>query len=731
MSLLKNALELAKLGFHVFPLQPNSKLPIISDYPTLATRDADQIKKWWTDPVLEIEKPYNIGISTTQFSDSKSLLAVDIDNKNGKRGGEKLLELELEGMEFPDTLTQLTPTGGSHLLYWTDAPVKQGVSVFEEGLDVRGKGGYVVGSGSIIDGKAYKRVLKPLARAPRWMVEKCGQPRLKAQSGGAVPEIINPESAIARATFYLLHDAPISVQGAGGDQTAYRVAARVKDFGVDLDTAWMLMFNYWNDHCSPPWNPDDLAQKVKHAYQYGLDPIGVAAPETQFEAIVEDGKKHPFEELNKEYAFVIAGGGSHILWQTTGPKGEYRLEHLGIQAFHQKLASQVLDLGHGAKKPVSELWIKSKERRSYDGIVFMPGLQAPERFYNLWRGFAVSPVKQISDGSVEAKESLEMFLDHAKVNICANDPFLYKWLIGYFAQLVQRPWEKPLVALVFKGSKGVGKNALVERIGHLLGSHYLLTSNKRYLTGNFNGHLENLCLLVLDEAFWSGDKQAEGTLKDLITGKTHVIEHKGKEPYSVDNCTRVVIIGNEEWLVPASQDERRFAVFDVGEGKKQDRTYFQTMREGMEKGGYELLLRYLLDYDLKGIDLNAAPSTDGLMEQKLKSLDPFMQFWFESLTEGSVVGNDFGSDWPTELDTEHFRNLFRRYLKDRQIRTRIPESRVMGKMLKACLPSIGKGKRTEGTDKTNVYTRINTYKIPDLTQARIEWESFIGHKIKW
>src|SRR5690606_13114237 len=147
-----------------------------------------------------------------------------------------------------------------------------------------------------------------------------------------------------------------------------------------------------------------------------------------------------------------------------------------------------------------------------------------------------------------------------------------------------------------RGGKGTGKNALVDRVGYLLGNHYLLTSNRRYLVGNFNGHLEHCLLFALDEAFWSGDKQAEGQLKDLITGSHHVIEHKGKEPYSVENCTRIVIIGNEEWLVPSSHDERRFAVFHVGDGRKQDRAFFQAMREGMERGGYRLLLRYLLDY---------------------------------------------------------------------------------------------------------------------------------------
>lgn len=727
MSFLEAALNLARQGFHVFPLIPNSKKPLIPDFPNAATTNIDQIRNWWTDPVLGVEKPYNPGISTTRFSTKQSLLCVDIDNKNAKKGGEKLLALEMQGFEFPATLKQVTPTLGEHLIYWTEEPVKQGVDVFEEGLDVRGKGGFIVGAGSVIDGQMYKMLKCPIVRAPKWMVDRCGAPLLKSELSLEIPQNIDEPTAVKRAIHYLENEAPLSVKGHGGDATAYQVAAKVKDFGVSPQICLELMLTYWNERCPPGWSADRLKEKVDHAYRYGVEPIGVSAPENQFEKIEQEPEKlHPFHELNKEYSFVIAGGGSHILWQTTGPKGEYRLEHLAIQAFHQKLASQMLMLDSGQNKSLSELWMKSKERKSYDGICFMPGLKAPERFYNLWRGFAVEPATQETKPTPEAKQSLEMFLSHARENVCRGDPRLYKWLMGFFAHLVQKPWEKPLVALVFRGGKGVGKNALIDRIGHLLGSHYLLSSNRRYLVGNFNGFLENLLLFTLDEAFWSGDKQAEGVLKDLITGKTHVIEHKGKETYSVDNCTRVVIIGNEDWLVPATQDERRFAVFDVGDAKKQNRNFFKTMREGMERGGDALLLRFLLDYDLTGIDLNQAPQTQGLMDQKIASLDPFHQWWFECLIEGKLVSGDFGGEWAVEVDKERFRQAYRRYVRERNIRGRISQDRTLGRMLSSCLPSVdASGKKKEGSE------RINIYRFPVLEQARKEWETYIGHEVEW
>lgn len=342
-------------------------------------------------------------------------------------------------------------------------------------------------------------------------------------------------------------------------------------------------------------------------------------------------------------------------------------------------------------------------------------------YFNLWRGFSYEPAPVYT-----AHPAVEAFLDHARTNVCGGDDSLYRWLMGYVAHLVQRPWEKPLVSLVFRGSKGVGKNAFIERVGALLGGHFLLTSNRRYLVGQFNGHLENCLLFALDEAFWSGDKQAEGGLKDLITGREHVIEHKGKEPYTVANKTRVVIIGNEDWLVPASHDERRFAVFTVGDGRKQDRRYFQSMREGMEAGGYAVLLRYLLDYDLTGLDLNAAPATAGLREQKHHTLDPFHQWWLDCLEEGRVVGAEFTA-WPGDIECDRFRSAFRRYVKERNIRSRIPEDRAIGRLFTLCCPPHEKVRLKKQDDGSQPYA----YRVPLLDVARTAWDGFIGHAGQW
>jgi len=538
-----------------------------------------------------------------------------------------------------------------------------------------------------------------------------------------------------RATVYLLEEAPLAVEGSAGDETSYRVACRLKDMGVVEADCLALLIEHWNDRCSPPWSIDDLKTKVANAYRYGREPLGAAAPEVQFEPIqptidpepaVSD--LHPFDLMNRNHAFVIAGDGHFILHEEETDDAQTRMRHWDLTTFHLRHASWSMMLGDGKSSQVSKLWLTSPERRSYYRVCFRPGREVAPDTLNMWRGFAVEPLAKGETPDLEWQMALDAFLAHARENVCNGNERLFNQLIGWFAHLVQRPWDKPLVALVFRGGKGVGKNALVERVGALLGQHFLLASNRRYLVGNFNGHLENCLLFALDEAFWSGDKQAEGTLKDLITGKWHLVEHKNEKPYLIENCARIVIIGNEDWLVPASHDERRFLVFDVGDGRKQDRRFFQAMREGMERGGYRLLLRFLLDYDLSTVDVNEAIATDALLDQKTASLHPFHSWWLDSLTEGSLVNSDFAG-WPTEIEKDRLRDAFKRYHKARNIRAQVTDDRAIGKLLKRALPSIdASGKRHIPSSEGG--GQINLYRIPPL-EACAEWDAFIGHPGAW
>jgi hypothetical protein len=240
------------------------------------------------------------------------------------------------------------------------------------------------------------------------------------------------------------------------------------------------------------------------------------------------------------------------------------------------------------KVPLAKYWLHHPQRRQYEGIVFAPKREVRNHF-NLWHGFAVEP--QSGDCS--------KFLAHIKDNVCRGNEDLLIWVLGWFANIMQHPEGKPGTSLALRGRMGVGKTKVGEVIGSLLGSHYVPVSDPRYITGRFNSHMVSCLLLHADEAFWAGDKQAEGKLKDLITGGSQFIEYKGKEPVRVQNYLRLLVLGNQNWLVPAGFDERRFAVLDVGEDHMQDKPYFAAIDDEMDNGGREALLHFLINFDLK------------------------------------------------------------------------------------------------------------------------------------
>lgn len=717
---LAAALSLAAEGFYVFPLLPGQKVPGRGmRFKELATRDPAQIGTWFS-------QDSNIGIYTGRFEDDKALVVVDVDVKKGKDGRDGLLLLELDGCDLPKTRTHQTPSGGYHLIYVHSEPLRQGVDVLAPGLDIRSKGGFVVACGSVTTAGLYTASDDPIAPAPQWLVDRLGvaaRSRDEVAAGDAAAA--NSPAAVERATRYLLHDAPLAVEGSGGDATTFRVACRVKDFGIGQGKALDLMLRHWNESCSPPWADEDLAAKVKHAYRYGFEQPGVADPAVAFTPVVEAPEPvpaadlSPHDKLNREYAYALAGDDDVILRETTDHKGHFRLGHLSVPTFHRLHAAKKITYGNKTVA-LTEDWIAWPGRRSYDGLVFMPEQEPPAGWYNLWRGFAVEPLADGQKPDARSQQALDAFLEHALTNVCRGDRPLFQWLMGYFAHMIQRPWEKPLVALVFKGDKGVGKNALVERVGNLLGNHFLVATHNRYLTSNFNGHLENLLFMVLDEAAWAGDKKTEGVLKGLITGQSHVIEHKGQAPYSVDNKTRIAVIGNEDWLVPASHDERRFAVFDVGDGRKQDRGFFSAMREGMDAGGNRVLLRFLRQYDISRLDINGAPATRALLDQKTATLEPVPQWWMACLLEGRIAGGDF-EGWPGETDCERIRGAFRRYARERNVKSRLPDECRFGREMKKLCPAMGHTRKGAGY----------VYQVPALEKARAQWDAYMGYGEEW
>jgi hypothetical protein len=346
------------------------------------------------------------------------------------------------------------------------------------------------------------------------------------------------------------------------------------------------------------------------------------------------------------------------------------------------------------------------------------------RYFNLWTGFAKQPAKS---------GSCELFKAHLLENVCGNHQGLYDWVFGWFADIFQNPTDKCGTSLVLRGPMGVGKTIVGETFGRLLGLHYVQVADPRYVTGRFNAHLIRCLLLHCDEAFWAGDHSAEGKIKDLVTGTRHLVELKGYEPFPVPNYVRLFNSGNQNWIVPAGMDERRFATLDVAETHKQDIPYFKNIVAELHAGGYEKLLDELLTFDLTKVNLRAIPKTNALLDQKIASLTPELGWWLDILKNGQLppsIGQGPGI-CPGQILYDHYIE----HAQKQGARRRAIETQI-GIFLRSVAPKLTTFDETFTVKKATKFDpeitkRGAVYSFPPLKECREIFAKMLQQSIVW
>jgi hypothetical protein len=308
--------------------------------------------------------------------------------------------------------------------------------------------------------------------------------------------------------------------------------------------------------------------------------------------------EHPeLAELNARYA-VVSMGGRTVLKETA----DGRFDVLARRAFEDEYANRFMLALKGAKpKDISlgQWWFEHRRRRQYDRVDFLPGREAPEGVYNLWRGWTVQPKRG------ECGRYLKLVHDV----IAAGNQEVSDYLLNWMALKVQQPWLKLETAIALKGPEGTGKSIFAERFGELFGSNFVKVTDRRGLMGNFNAHLEGALLVFSDEAAPASSNDMIGRLKTLIT-QTHVrIERKGIDSFEVPNFFSLIVASNNEHFVSVDVHDRRWLVLDVATDHRGDFSYFKELMAEWNEGGREALFHFLLERNISTFEHRIRPLT--------------------------------------------------------------------------------------------------------------------------
>ena len=348
----------------------------------------------------------------------------------------------------------------------------------------------------------------------------------------------------------------------------------------------------------------------------------------------------PLIDLNSKYAVIGDVGGKCLVLGWTPSRLQDGVQIPSFQtfkSFSERYAHEYVQIqvpkGDGWEEKTVQLgtqWLKWPKRSTYEAIDMVPNAPAllPGNILNLWKGFAVEP----------KGGSWHLMQRHIAEVLACGDVAAMTYIIKWAAWKVQHPGERAEVALVFRGDKGTGKGTFANAIKRLFGHHGLQIYSSKHLIGHFNAHLRSCLLLYADEAFWAGDKQGESVLMGMLTEPTIVIEQKGVDAAPWTNRLGVIMSTNAEWVVPARQKERRYAVFNVSGKRAGDTKYFDALYAELENGGLAAMLTDLLRVNLDGWHPRFILQTEALQEQKMRSLDQRFE-WFEGLLQdGHLLG---------------------------------------------------------------------------------------------
>lgn len=284
-----------------------------------------------------------------------------------------------------------------------------------------------------------------------------------------------------------------------------------------------------------------------------------------------------------------------------------------------------------------ERWRKDVFIKTYEQIDFRPPpLEARSDIYNSFKGF------RISNLNVKPTDNFDILLEQLK--LLTNDEAGYKYMIKYFAHLVQRPGELPCVMILFRSVRqGVGKNLFFEKLSEkLIGrDYYVNTADIDKIVGRFPV-INKKFIICLDEAHGKDTFSNNDKLKNICTADKISLEMKGVDAFDIRNVGRYFIFSNNTNPLPIDCSDRRIVAFECNCGRVGDYDYFNRLAcaledDGVLKGFYN----FLMNEDITGwrphID---RPKTELYNELKMANMGvdkKFMNDYYNNSERNGII----------------------------------------------------------------------------------------------
>ena len=287
-----------------------------------------------------------------------------------------------------------------------------------------------------------------------------------------------------------------------------------------------------------------------------------------------------------------------------------------------------------------EKWLLDPSILTYKKMVFAPMCEPPVGCFNTFLGWRVKP-----------KKGGDTAVYHILLNLMVrHNPAHKDWLFKYHAHIVQKPYEKTGVCVVYcSEQQGTGKDTHNDAFANLLGAQY--TSNTgdpaNNWFGRFTAHMERCVYAKCEELAFADSKAHANRFKSNITATEVTYEAKGITPYNAPSYTNYAATTNNPVSVLLEDKERRFVLFNPSDEKAGDHAFWEWVHAELAKPEVQAAyMDELMSADLTGFHPRKNRPITELYESNTIAQAPFHAKFFqfalesESLPIGWITGHD-------------------------------------------------------------------------------------------
>jgi hypothetical protein len=240
------------------------------------------------------------------------------------------------------------------------------------------------------------------------------------------------------------------------------------------------------------------------------------------------------------------------------------------------------------------------------------------------------------DENIEPIDETESYVFKLLKHITANEPAYYDYLKAIFAHIVQKPYEKTLVGIIFYSqNKGVGKDSIIEFIKALVGIEYFGMINEiDDIKKKFNAELVNK-FIIYGEEITANAKKYSDALKAVITRQKVNFEKKGYDATLVNDYGNWFFTTNNQTAFKVEQYCRRLGMLHCNETKLPKEFFIKFYEEIHNPGKIKQLFRFFKLYkqDKYDIGKDAVLDTEYKKDLQNDSVAGYIQYLYKNVDE--------------------------------------------------------------------------------------------------